>query len=199
MRQYKNCNGIVLAIPRGGVPIGYHIAHLLGLPLDILISKKIGHPSSEEFAIGSVCGDEIVLDPNSSRSVPSQYIQDEMQRLKEEGKKRYQYFRNGRAPAKIKGKTVILVDDGIATGNTLLAAVRNIRKQEPGKIVVACPVASTSANRMLVPEVDEFVCLLIPHHFNAVGEFYENFSAISDEEVLHFLNKADQQTPVPIS
>jgi putative phosphoribosyl transferase len=193
LREYKNRNGIVLAIPRGGVPIGYHLARLLHMPLDIIISKKIPHPFNEEFAIGAVCGDEVVLDQNVGEPISEVYLKQQIKRLKEEADLKYKLFNKNREPVSLEGKIVILADDGIATGDTMLAAIRYIRKQKPAKIVVAVPVASTSANKLLTPEVDEFVCLLLPYHFSAVGEFYENFNQVSDEEVLKFLHKAETE------
>jgi putative phosphoribosyl transferase len=190
LRQYKNKDAIVLAIPRGGVPIGYQLARLLHLPLDIIISKKIPHPLNPEFAVGSVCGSEVELD-NTAKTLSQQYLRQQIDRLKAEGKARYHSFRGDHEAPSLKGKIVILTDDGIATGDTVLSAIRSIRKQKPSKIVLAVPVASTSANRLITPLVDEFICLLLPDHFMAVGEFYENFSEVTDDEVIHYLQKAD--------
>jgi putative phosphoribosyl transferase len=190
LRHYKHKNAVVLAIPRGGVPIGYQLSRLLGLPLDIIISKKIPHPLNPEFAVGSVCGEEVILD-DTGKTLPQEYLQKQIERLIEEEKTRYQYFRGGHPPIELKGKIAILVDDGIATGDTVLSAIKKIRKQKPAKIVLAVPVASTTANQLLAPVVDEFVCLLLPFRFSAVGEFYENFSEVTDEEVIHYLQKSE--------
>jgi putative phosphoribosyl transferase len=189
--HYKDSNGIVLAIPRGGVPIGYYLARLLHLPLDIIISKKIPHPTNEELAIGAVCGNETVLDPDFKESISEVYLSRQIQRLKEEGKAKYKAFCKDHEPVKLTDKTVILTDDGVATGSTVLAGVRNIRSQRPSKIVLAVPVASSSANRMLTMEVDDMICLQVPHQFEAVGRFYENFNQVTDEEVIQLLHKAE--------
>jgi putative phosphoribosyl transferase len=193
LHQFKSKNGVVLAIPRGGVPIGYQLAHLLRLPLDIIVSKKIPHPMNPEFAVGSVCGDEVELDDISTKSISPQYLKQQIARLKKEAKEKYKLFRGDRVPLPLKGKIAIVTDDGIATGDTMLSAVRAIRKQKPSKIVVAVPVASTSASRLLTPEADEFICLSLPRDFRAVGEFYENFSEVPDEEVMRLLHKADTE------
>ena len=188
--KYKNSDCLILAIPRGGVPIGYELSHILHAPLDIIISKKIPYPDYEEFAIGSVCDGEVVLDPNSSVLVSKEYIQKQIIRLKGQSEIKYNLFRKNKKPISIKNKTVILVDDGVATGNTVLACVRYINKQNPNKIILAVPVASMSAQHLLESEVDEFICPLIPPKFNAVGQFYRNFQQIDDQEVVWLLEKA---------
>ncbi len=198
LRKYKGCDGLVLAIPRGGVPIGYQLAHLLHLPLDIILSKKIPHPANEEFAIGSVSGDEVVYDMACAGDTPSDYITHEVKRIQHDNAARYKSFQMGRTPASIAGKIVILTDDGIATGNTLRACIQCIRKQHPEKLIVAVPVASMEAINKLSPMVDEFISLYMPQHFHAVGEFYENFSPVEDEEVKRLLHKADHELATPV-
>lgn len=178
------------------MPIGYQLARLLHLPPDVIISKKIPHPLNEEFAIGSVCGDEIILEQEVDDPIAPAYIDQQIQRLKEEATAKYKLFRKGREPLSLKNKIVILIDDGVATGKTVLACVRNIRKQKPSKIVLAVPVASASAHRLLTAEVDELVCLQVPHYFRAVGEYYQNFLPVSDEEVVQFLRKSEMEISV---
>jgi putative phosphoribosyl transferase len=158
LRQYKDRKGVVVAIPRGGVPIGYQLAHLLHMPLDIIISKKIPHPFNDELAIGAVCDDEVVLDTDIGESISTKYVQQQVERLKDEAYIKYKFLNKNREPLPLKDKIVILVDDGIVTGNTVLAAIRSIRKQKPSKIVLAVPIASAEANRLLMPQVDEFIC-----------------------------------------
>jgi putative phosphoribosyl transferase len=198
LRQYKSKNGVVLAIPRGGVPIGYQLGRLLHLPLEIIVSKKIPHPMNPEFAVGSVCGDEVELDELSIKSISQQYLKQQIARLKKEAKEKYKLFHGDRQPLSLKGKVVIITDDGIATGDTMLSAVRAIRKQKPSKIVIAVPVSSTNASRLLIPEADEFICLSTPRDFRAVGEFYENFSEVPDDEVIRLLSKADTEVNLSV-
>jgi putative phosphoribosyl transferase len=134
--KYKGKDAVVLAIPRGGVPIGHEIAKTLELPLDIVLSKKIGHPLNPEFAIGSVAADTVIVDPHED--VPFEYIENEIDRIREELSKKYHRYAGNREPFDIEDKIVLLVDDGIATGNTLLATVKMLRKKKPKEIVIVC-------------------------------------------------------------
>lgn len=199
LKQYKNCNGVVLAIPNGGVPIGYQVAHLLNIPLDLIFSKKIERSTNPKFAIEAVSADEVIVDKGNCVGVSADYITRQSRILKKEMINRRSQLVGGVQPIPLKDKTVILTDDGIATGNTALACIRNVREQKPKKIIVAVPVASTSAYNALSTEVDEFISLLIPRHLNAVGEFYENFSQVSDDEVKRMINKAraEQKEIIP--
>lgn len=186
LKPLKLDDGIVLAIPRGGVPIGWILARELHLPLDVLMSKKIGHPMNREFAVGSVTLHDLVLS-EAADEVPRDYIESEVKRLRESLQERYSRFTGGREPYPVKGKEVIVVDDGLATGNTMLVCIEDIRKREPARIIVAVPVSSRSAARKIKEKVDRFVCLDIPSDFFAVGEFYEDFSEVSDEQVADLL------------
>lgn len=188
LKQYEGKNAIILAIPRGGVPVGYGIAKALHLPLEITMAKKIGHPSNPEYAIGAVSLDEFYLD----EEVSPQYIQKETARIKEELSLRLQNFMNGRKLTDLKGKNVIVVDDGIATGRTLVACIKSIRKRNPAKLIIAAPVASVHASSIMRSLADEFVCPLVSPEFYAVGQYYEDFDQVSDEEVKGFLTKAAQ-------
>lgn len=188
---HKNGPLIVLAIPRGGLPIGAMVAKALNVPLDVALAKKIGHPYQKEFAIGAVGLNDIVLSDNVD--VSKEYITKETTRIREILKARYQNYYSHRSPQDLKHKTVIIVDDGIATGNTLLATIAMVKKQGPSKIIVAIPVAPSSGIQLLksTQDVDEIVCLHEPMDFRAVGQFYEDFPQVSDEEAIQWLEQAN--------
>jgi predicted phosphoribosyltransferase len=191
LEKYKNKNGIILAVPRGGVPLGYEVAKTLDLPLEIILSKKIGHPSNPEFAIGSVTLNGPIID-ESAKEVSKEYIKTESERILKTLKEKFKLFMGNRKPTELKDKTVIIVDDGIATGNTILATIEAIKKSKPKEIVIAVPVAPPSTIRRLSGFADEVICLLTPENFMGVGQFYENFSQVSDEEVIQLLNEANK-------
>ncbi|MGZ4034179.1 MAG: phosphoribosyltransferase [Bacteroidia bacterium] len=195
LEKYKNKEGIILAVPRGGVPIGYVIAKELGFPLEIVLSKKIGHPRNPEYAIGSVTLHGAVVSDNVM-DVSIDYIQKEADRILLNLKEKFKLYMGNRRPADLKNKTVIIVDDGIATGNTILATIDSIKKSNPDKIVVAVPVAPPATVRKLANVVDEVICLLTPTNFMGVGEFYSNFSEVSDEEAIQFLEEANKTKKV---
>jgi putative phosphoribosyl transferase len=182
LAKYKNKNAIVLAIPRGGLPIGAVLAKALGLPLDIVLSKKIGHPYNQEFAIGSVSLDGVFLDENA-KLVSTEYIKKESQRIVNDLQQKYKLLMGNKEPLNIKGKTVLLIDDGIATGNTMIASLKTIKKKEPLKIIVVSPVSPPDTVRKLEKYADEVICLIIPEGFHSTSEFYEDFSEVSDNEV----------------
>ena len=183
--HYKNANGIVLAVPRGGVPVALPVARILQLPLEIILSKKIGHPLHKEFAIGAVSLTGRVVAPNTH--VPEKYIEEETQNIRHQLRQMYRKFMGNKMPTPVKDKIVIIIDDGIATGHTMLSTVDMIRNEYPERVVVAVPVASHQAAIKLQEAADEFICVLVPLHFHAVGEFYENFTQVSDEEVMEQL------------
>ncbi|GAA4281666.1 phosphoribosyltransferase [Gaetbulibacter aestuarii] len=195
--DYKNTNSVVLAVPRGGLPIGAIIARALNLPLDIVLTKKIGHPYNREYAIGAVSLKSKILDPEASRSVSPAYIQEEIKHLRTALKDKMNLYYQGDEPLKLKGKTLIVVDDGIATGNTILATVKLLAKEKPKAIIIAIPVSSKSALTKLQNsnDVSKVVCLLQPDNFYAVGAFYQDFSAVSDMEAIQLLkeNKNNQK------
>lgn len=190
LQKYKGEDGVILAIPRGGVPIGYIIAKELKFPLDIILSKKIGHPRNPEYAIGSVSLDGAIIDENVL-DVSSEYIRNESERILISLKSKYNYYSGNRKPIDLKNKTVIIVDDGIATGHTIKASVLSVKKHNPKAIIIAVPVAPLATASRLNSIVDEFICVLFPHDFRGVGEFYEDFSQVSDEEVIQLLEKAN--------
>jgi predicted phosphoribosyltransferase len=186
LHHYKNVDGVTLAIPRGGVPVALPVARILNLPLEIVLSKKIGHPLHKEFAIGAVSLTGQVIAPNAFAS--DEYIKEETQHIREQLRAMYAKFMGNKRPTPVKGKIVIIIDDGVATGHTLLSTIEMIRKEDPRKIVIAVPVAAQQAAQKLSEVCDEFVCVWIPSHFRSVGEFYENFTQVSDEEVFSLLN-----------
>jgi putative phosphoribosyl transferase len=188
LKKYQNSNSIILAVPRGGVPIGHEIAKKLHLPLDIVLSKKIGHPYNKEFAIGAVSLDSMIIDEHPG--VSNVYIDAEITRLRKLLKEKYELYMGNREPMDLKGKNVILVDDGVATGNTLLASIKMLRKQKPAKIIVAVPVLPYGTVAIFENNTDEFIYLIASKSFRGVGGFYEEFDQVEDEEVVKILNVA---------
>ncbi len=192
LKKYKgDKNAILLAIPRGALEMGAALRDDLKIPLDIVVTKKIGAPGNEEYAIGSVGPDgsvQVNPDAVAGYGIPQSYIDDEAKRLKHVIKRRYEDYRGDPNPPDLKDKIVIVVDDGIATGFTTLAAVQYIRKQQPKKIILAVPVAATDSHEKLKKEVDEIICLDVRDDFFAVGQFYETFAQVSDEEAKKLLN-----------
>lgn len=188
LSAYKNTNAIVLAIPRGGVPVGYEIATALGLSLDVVLAKKIGHPGNEEYAIGSVAEDVVHLDEHPE--IPQSYIEEKTQQLKEQIQQRLRLFRGNKPQPEIRNRHVILTDDGIATGNTMLACIETLRKKLPAKIIVAVPVSPRRGCEKIRKLCDEFISLEEPDYFPGVGYFYTDFSQTEDAEVIRLLNKS---------
>lgn len=186
--RYRNKNSIVLAIPRGGVPIAYAVAKAYSWPMDLLMAKKIGHPTHPEFAIGAVTPEDYSIDDHTD--VPQSYVDTEVHRIQKSLKDKYRQFTEGRKPINIENKTAIIIDDGLATGNTILAAIEVLRKQNPAKIVVAIPVAPWESAEKIRQYVDDFVCLYTPQPFFGVGTHYSDFAQVSDEEVMKLLRNA---------
>lgn len=190
LEHYKNEDTMVLAIPRGGVPLGYVVAKHLNAALEVVLSKKIGHPGHKEFAIGAVTLNSRVLSEAAS-SVSPTYIEAETQKIRNSLTERYQDFYGKKTPPKLKNKVLIVIDDGVATGNTIISTIEMLREENPKKIVVAIPVSSQSALQKLksAPFVDEVICLSTPLNFRAVGQFYEDFDQVDNSEVKALLNK----------
>lgn len=186
LKKYQNSNSVILAVPRGGVPVGFVIAKSLHLPLDIVLSKKIGHPSNKEFAIGAVSMDSTLIDEHPG--VPDEYIEKEIIKLRKSMQDKYQLYMGNREPLDLKGKNIILVDDGIATGNTLLASISMLRKRKPAKIIVAVPVIPADRVNVFEKNTDEFICLIASQYFRGVGGFYEEFNQVEDAEVIRLLS-----------
>jgi putative phosphoribosyl transferase len=191
---------VVLALPRGGVPIGTEVARALGAPLDVLLVRKIGAPWQPELAVAAVVDGtppQIVVDPDSASmaAVDAHYIQTEAARqVKEIARRRHVYLR-GRAPVDVTGATVIVVDDGIATGTTMRAALQALRQRQPARLILAVPVAPADTLASLRGEVDEVVCLEQPFPFRAVGEHYAEFHQLDDDEVIEALDAAARPSP----
>ena len=181
---------LVLAIPRGGVPVAFQVAAKLGAPLDVFVVRKLGVPSQPELAFGAIASGGIrILDEQivESMGVSEQEIEQIAAEQRAELNRRERVYRGRRAPLHLENKTVILVDDGIATGASTRAAIAALRQLKPARIVLAAPVAPASTCRSLRREVDDLVCLDTPESFYAIGQFYEDFSQVSDDEVTTLL------------
>jgi putative phosphoribosyl transferase len=190
-------NAVVLALPRGGVPVAAPVAAALKAPLDLVLVRKIGAPFQSELAVGAVVdGDrpEAFLNEDVIRTygVSSDYIRDETARQLAIIENRRQLYLKGRPRASIAQRTAIIVDDGIATGATIHAALKAVRRQNPKQIVLAVPVATPSAIAELAGQVDDVVCLQMPEHFGGVGMFYADFHQVEDAEVISLLDQAAQ-------
>ncbi|EKD42067.1 MAG: Phosphoribosyltransferase [uncultured bacterium] len=188
-------HAVILTIPRGGLQTGYSLAKELKLPLDIILIKKIGHPANAEYAIGAVSltGEIISPDAIQSGDVPQGYIRNKILQLRETLRERHEKYYLGRQPLSLKNKTIIITDDGVATGNTLFAAIDLLKTSEPKKIVVAIPVGPPSTINLLKSRVDEVICLQVEENFAAVGQFYENFPQVEDAEAIQLLQLADKE------
>lgn len=186
LKKYQKSNSVVLAVPRGGVPVASIIAKSLHLPLDIVLSKKIGHPYNKEFAIGAVSMDSMIIDEHPD--VPKEYIEKEIVKLRKLMQEKYEIYMGNRKPLDIKGKNIIVVDDGIATGNTLLVSINMLRKRNPAKIIVAVPVIPYETVSVFEKNTDEFVYLIASKYFRGVGGFYEDFNQVEDDEVIKLLS-----------
>jgi len=181
---------IVLGLPRGGVTVAYEIARVLHCPLDILIVRKIGFPGDPELAAGALSETGSVVfneDIVSRYRVSREYLERETDRQKEEIARRTTLYRGGRGLPPLAGKTVILVDDGVATGATAKAAISTLKQEQLAKLVIALPVASREAEREISPLVDEWLCLQTPVGFRAVGQYYSDFDQVEDVDVVAML------------
>jgi predicted phosphoribosyltransferase len=184
---------LVLALPRGGVPVAYEVAQALGASLDVFLVRKLGLPGEEELAMGAIASGGVrVLNPDvvDVLRIPERVIDAVAEREQQELARRERAYRGERPPPDVRGRTVILVDDGLATGSTMRAAATALRQQEPHRLVVAVPVAAPATCDEFRTEVDEIVCALTPERFYAVGVWYEDFSQTTDEEVAHLLDLA---------
>ncbi|MBI5224154.1 phosphoribosyltransferase [Candidatus Micrarchaeota archaeon] len=188
LSQYRKSDALILAIPRGALQIGQILHERLDLPLDIIVTKKIPHPHNPEFAIGAVdATGNCSIDPDFAKSISFAYLEEQKKKLSLFIKDRYAKYRGSRKFPSLSGKTLILVDDGIATGNTIFAAIGTLRQQHPKKIIVAVPVCSDTALVKLKTLADEVVCLLVPENLSAIGQFYERFEQVEDEEAISIL------------
>jgi len=192
---------VVLALPRGGVPVGLEVAEALGAPLDVFIVRKLGVPGHEEYAMGAVAsGGVIVLNEEATRSlgIPASVIEAVAAREQKEIVRRDQLYRGIRPPLDVRDKTIIIVDDGLATGSTMRAAVEALRNRSPKRIVVAVPVGAMSTCRQLREIADEVICPSTPEPFEAVGLWYANFEQTSDAEVRDLLDRSASHHPVDV-
>ena len=194
LQAYANRKDVVvLGIPRGGVPVAFEVAKALNAPLDIFLSRKLGVPGQEELAFGALAtGGTRVLDREIIEAVgiSEEQIDQIATKVKKELDRRANLYRGARPPLKVEGLTVLLVDDGIATGSSMRAAIVALRQMKPTRLVVAVPVAPLSTCKNLKHEVDELICVYAPEDFYAIGQFYENFSQLADEEVTELLRRA---------
>ena len=200
--RYAGAAGtIVLGLPRGGVVTAFEVALALALPLDVLVVRKLGTPGHEELAMGAIVrGGVRVLNEEVIRAlrIPLAQIETVAEREEREAARREKLFRGGRPPLDVHGRTVIVVDDGLATGSTMFAAVRALRALEAKRIVVAVPVAPPETCERLRKEVDELVCLSTPSDFYAVGQWYDAFGQVEDGRVVDLLYAAAKREPVAV-
>jgi len=193
---------LVLGIPRGGVPVAFEVAKALHAPLDIFVSRKLGVPGQEELAFGAVASGGVrILDREIIEGVgiSEQQIEEITARVTKELERRQRLYRGARPPLKVDGQTVLLVDDGIATGSSMRAGIKALQQMKPARLVVAVPVAPQLTYSHLRHQVDELVCLQTPRYFYAIGQFYGDFSQISDDEVTGLLQLAIQPVAAPPS
>jgi predicted phosphoribosyltransferase len=194
LAEYANRPGVlVLALPRGGVPVGFEVARALGAPLDVFLVRKLGVPGREEFAMGAIAtGGVRILNEELVRAlgIPDQVIEAIAAREQEEMARRERLYRGDRQAPDVRDRTVILVDDGLATGATMQAAIKALRQQHPARIVVAAPVAAPETCDVLKSEADDVVCAVTPEPFHAVGLWYDDFSQTTDEEVRDLLARS---------
>ncbi|HUI28161.1 MAG TPA: phosphoribosyltransferase [Candidatus Kryptonia bacterium] len=198
LQRFKSQRPVVLALPRGGVPVGYEVALALGAPLDVIVVRKLGAPGQPELGIGaivdgdhpqSVLNEELVQELHVSRGFLEREIASELAEVH----RRQTRYRGGRPPLSVAGRTVLVVDDGIATGSSMRAALRGVRRAGPSRLVLAVPVAPPDTIEALRAEVDDIVCLSTPAWFGAVGNFYRDFDQTTDEEVIRLLDAARQR------
>lgn len=196
LEQYKNMNVVVLGIPRGGVVTAYYVANHLNGEFSLLISRKLGHPYNPEYAVGAIAEDgTIYLNPHALSEVSELQIDEAVAEQKNEIERRIKILRKGESLPQLKDRIVIVVDDGIATGATIFAAIKMCKNQKASKIIVAAPVSSDSIIDKLKNEADEVVILETPDFYHAVSQVYYNFPQVSDEEALDLLEKWKKEKP----
>jgi putative phosphoribosyl transferase len=196
LKKYKSTNSLVLALPRGGVPVAYIVAKSLNLPLEVLVSRKIGAPNNPEFGIGAISENStVVLDKELIKQL--KILENSLSRLKMEEerelKRRINKYRKGKKLPNLKGKTAIIIDDGLATGVTAFAAVEAVNKLKPERLVLAVPVCAKETAKKIKEKVDEFYCNFAASVLKAIGLYYEDFGQISDREVIKLLKRAEDR------
>ncbi len=199
LNSYSNDpEAVIISLPRGGVVVGYEVALILNLPMDIVCPRKIGAPFNPELAIGAITetGEGVLSDDLvASLGVSEEYILEIIEKESKEALWRLNHYRKDKSPRKLKGKKVIIVDDGLATGSTMRAAIKTVKAEHPQEIIMAVPVAPPDTLLKIENEVDHVVCLSAPVDFYAVGQFYEHFDQTTDEEVISLLSKVPADKP----
>jgi putative phosphoribosyl transferase len=197
LTAYANRSDVlVLGLPRGGVPVAFEVAEALNAPLDVCIVRKLGVPGHQELAMGAIAPGGIrVLNQDVVNwfGIKHKTIEEVAAIEEQELERRDRAYRGDRDPPNLEGRTVILVDDGIATGSTIRAAIAILRQQQPERIVLAVPVAPAAACRQLEEEVEEIVCLMMPEPFHAIGLWYDNFDQTTDTQVRDLLERANRE------
>lgn len=195
LEKYRADHPIILGMPRGGVVVAYEIAKKLDAQLDVIVARKLGAPSQPEFAIGAIAPGDIVV---FNEGIPGYYVSNSLEikkiisEEKLEMQRRINLYRRGRNKLDVKNKVVIIVDDGVATGQSAIAAIRSIRKMQPQKIIFAAAVGALDAIKVLEQEADEVICLAMPADFMAVGLWYENFDQTTDDEVIALIQSIEK-------
>ena len=196
LQKFRDRAPLIVALPRGGVPVAYEVARSLGAPLDVLVARKIGAPGQEEYGIGAIAqGGAVYLNNDLVRAlgVSQEYLDAVTRRETAEMARRIRTYRGNRPPLDVSGRTVIVVDDGLATGATAHAAARALRPQGPKEIILAVPVCAPETMIELRAEYDEVICASAPARFQAVGLWYEDFEQTTDEEVVSLLARSDRE------
>jgi predicted phosphoribosyltransferase len=189
LAKYENEDVVVFALPRGGVVLGNVVANYLHAPLDLLITRKIGYPGNEECAVCAVAEEGDMICDSSASRLDQEWLRARAEKERQEAKRRRQVYLAGRGSAPVENKVAIIVDDGVATGLTILLAIMVLKNRHPKKIVVAVPVSSPDAAARIRAEADELVALDVPEYFMAVGEHYEQFPQLRDEDVIRYMNQ----------
>jgi putative phosphoribosyl transferase len=200
LSAYRDSDPIVLALPRGGVPVAFEVALALHAPLDVMVVRKLGVPGHEEYAMGAIASGGIRMLNDAvvhELGISAVAIEGVARAEHTELQRRERLYRGNRPPSDVRGRTVVLVDDGLATGSTMLVAVRAVRVQKPARIAVAVPIAAADTCESLRAEADDVICARTPFPFRAVGLWYQDFSQTSDEEVCELLKLARERRAQP--
>ena len=191
LKKYKDDDAVILAIPKGGLPIGAIIAKHFSFPLDIVLTKKIGHPTDPEWVVGAISLEGMVV--NKTIKLPEDYIETEAKVIRKNLLAKYKLYTGNKKPIELKDKTVIIVDDGVASGNTLKATIAMLRNKNPKKIVIAIPVAPPDSANELKKLVNEFICLRTPSDFLSVGQFYFDFTDVTEINAVSLLKNFNEK------